>query len=402
VARQKRRSHPSAPLYYPPPAALLNADQIAGSLEIEFAQIAGQASDAQIPESAVTQHAAAVAGAIALDDISDVNAPTPADGDALTWDNATGKWVNTALGGGAPHALDSHTDVNAPTPADGDVLTWDSTPGEWVAAAPTGGGAAALDDLTDVDTTTNAPATDDLLVFNGTLWVPRALVAADIPNLDAAKIASGTLGTARLGSGTADGTTFLRGDQTWAAPPGGSEAYHAGTTDLEVWYAANRGNNNAPTTFSVTANNLRLLPFLAPPGGGTLDRIGFNVAANAVGVNARIGLWESTSLTNIYPETLLEDSGDISCAASGFKTYTISRTLTGGRMYWLGIVSNGSVTVSANAADSTGLLIPFSGTFGRMTMLVVAHAYAALPNPCTAGATGVTTTTPVLVYRFSA
>lgn len=38
----------------------------------------------------------------------------------------------------------------------------------------------------------------------------------------ASDIASGTVDTARLGSGTANSSTFLRGDQTWATPAGGS------------------------------------------------------------------------------------------------------------------------------------------------------------------------------------
>lgn len=38
----------------------------------------------------------------------------------------------------------------------------------------------------------------------------------------AADITSGTMATARLGSGTADSTTFLRGDQTYALPTGGA------------------------------------------------------------------------------------------------------------------------------------------------------------------------------------
>lgn len=41
----------------------------------------------------------------------------------------------------------------------------------------------------------------------------------------AADIASGTIATARLGAGTANAGTFLRGDQTWAAAGGGSDPW---------------------------------------------------------------------------------------------------------------------------------------------------------------------------------
>jgi len=47
------------------------------------------------------------------------------------------------------------------------------------------------------------------------------LADARIPNLNASKITAGTMATARLGSGTASSSTFLRGDQTYAAVSGG-------------------------------------------------------------------------------------------------------------------------------------------------------------------------------------
>lgn len=54
-----RKTHPEAPLFYPPQVEI---DQETGSqLSVDFTQLTGQASDAQVPQSAVTQHQAALA-----------------------------------------------------------------------------------------------------------------------------------------------------------------------------------------------------------------------------------------------------------------------------------------------------------------------------------------------------
>lgn len=122
----------------------------------------------------------AAATVTALDDVGDVNAPTPANGDVLTWDSTPGEWVALPAASSITE-LDDIPDVNAPTPGNGDVLTWDSTPGEWVASPP-GTSITELDDIPDVNAPT--PSNGDVLTWDSTPgeWVnlPPSAAGGDV------------------------------------------------------------------------------------------------------------------------------------------------------------------------------------------------------------------------------
>lgn len=80
-----------------------------------------------------------------------------------------------------PVNLDDLADVDTPAPADGDVLTWNDASNEWIAAAPTGGGGGAtnLIDLDDVYVT--YPRSGDVLTWDGYFWTNMAPNVADQP-----------------------------------------------------------------------------------------------------------------------------------------------------------------------------------------------------------------------------
>ena len=89
--------------------------------------------------------------------------------------------------------------------------------------------AAEIPNLDTGKITTGTLADARVPNLNASKITAGTLADARVPNLNASKITAGTVAAARLGSGTANATTFLRGDGSYATPPVG------GITNAQQW-----------------------------------------------------------------------------------------------------------------------------------------------------------------------
>ncbi len=110
--------------------------------------------------------------------------------------------------------------------------------------------------------------------------------AARIPTLDAAKIGTGTIDSARLGSGTADNTTYLRGDGTWATPAGGGSGtgLYPGTVNFSSAIVP-----GACSTLTYTATGLTAGQTLAAgPPSGLNSGLTYTIKAQTAAVSVQL------------------------------------------------------------------------------------------------------------------
>ena len=94
-----------------------------------------------------------------------------------------------------------------------------------------------------------------------TITIPSGATFTQSGTMNASAITAGTVATARLGSGTASSSTFLRGDQTYAAPGG---VALTGSTDNTVVTVTGADAIQGETTMTYDGTTLAL----TTSGGG--------------------------------------------------------------------------------------------------------------------------------------
>jgi len=154
--------------------------------------------------------------------------------------------------------------------------------------SPATGTALAVGDSGD---TITVPSGATLDISASTLTPPATMPASSGVNftaLNATNLGSGTVPTARLGSGTADATTFLRGDQSYAAAGGGKVVQIVKMTD---------STNEETTTASYQDSDYTLA--ITPASSSNIIVAICNISArshrpSAADVGGKLRLYNST------------------------------------------------------------------------------------------------------------
>ena len=178
-----------------------------------------------------------------------------------------------------------------------------------------------------------------------------------------------------------------------------------GTSPLEAWYS-NQTTALAPGAATLADDTLMAVPFVVGRGC-TIDRIGMEVTLLGVLSKARIGIYNATSPVNLYPSSLVVDSGELDTTSAGVKSATISQVLKPG-LYWLAHLSDSTGGLATVRTIGGAGCFPIFGTASTLPTesdlgLTVAQAYGALPSTFTASASTIDSTTdfPIIAVRLS-
>ena len=180
--------------------------------------------------------------------------------------------------------------------------------------------------MSELKTNKVSPATGTALSVGDsgdTITVPSGATFTVSGTMNASSITAGTVATARLGSGTADATTFLRGDQSYAAPSAGG-----GFNSIQVFTASGSWTRPADITKVI----VHVVGGGAGGGGG---RSGYNYSGSGGGAGGNA--LKVLDVSSISTSTIT-----IGAAGAGGAIDTIGSA--GGNSSW----ADGTTTITCN------------------------------------------------------